>query len=201
MDHVLNSSADSVIRLHGQFTARVILQGNQIFNEAIEFGKIFQQKCGKSLRLDPTKQDMNALSIRLSLFCVLALTEPALRRRLVAADSSRIACHLLEILGNESVGFTGHPPRCFVSMTVAVQLISSFARTQICRFEADDDQDEMRMTMVVLRDEPNRNSEKSHGFRLANKQADIFCLRGPICCCLSVCLLVRWSFAGQIWSD
>jgi hypothetical protein len=137
MDYVLNSSAGSVIRLRGQFTVRAILQDDHIFKEAIEFGTVFQPKCGKSLRFDPTKQDMDALSVRLSLFCVVALTEPALR--LLAADSSRIAFHLLEVLGKESVGFTGCPRRCFVSMTVAVQLISSFARTKICSFEAKDD--------------------------------------------------------------
>jgi hypothetical protein len=129
---------------------------------------------------------MDALSIRSLLFCVLTLTKPALRRRLVAADSSRIACYMLPVLCNESAGFTGLPRRCFVLMTVAVQLTSRFTRNKICRFEANGDQDMMMMTMVVLMDESKRNSEKSHGLRLANKQADIFCLCGPIFCCLSI---------------
>jgi hypothetical protein len=163
-----------------------MLEDDQIFKEATEFGKIFHQKCGKSLRFDSTKQNMDALFVRLVLFCVLDLTKPVLGRRLVAADSSRIACHLLEVLCNESAEFTGLPRRCFGPMPVAVQLTSRFTRTKICRFEANDNQDVMMMTMDVLRDESKRNSEKSHGLRLANKQAGIFCLRRAIFYCLYV---------------
>jgi hypothetical protein len=64
MNHVLSSSAGSVIRLCGQFTARATLQDDYIFNKATEFGKVFPQKCGKSLRFDSTKQHMDALSVR-----------------------------------------------------------------------------------------------------------------------------------------
>jgi hypothetical protein len=58
--HVLRSSAGSIIRFRSQFTARATLQDDHIFKEAIEFGKVFHQKCRKSLRFDSTKQDMNA---------------------------------------------------------------------------------------------------------------------------------------------
>jgi hypothetical protein len=96
------------------------LQDDQLFKKAVEFGKVFRHKFEKSLRFDSTKQGMYALSGRSLLFCILALMKSALRRGLIAADSSRITSNMLPALDNESTRFADLPRHCFVSMTVAV---------------------------------------------------------------------------------
>jgi hypothetical protein len=145
-----------------------MLEDDHIFKDEIESGKIFHQKGGKPLRFDSMKQDIDALSVGSSFFCVLALTKHAVRRRLVAADSSWIACHLVEVFRNKFSCFSGLPSPVCASMTVAVQLAARFIRTKFYHFKAIDNRDVMTTTGVMLRDVSKRNSEKA--YRLVNER-------------------------------
>jgi hypothetical protein len=181
-NHILRIPPGFVAPFRARSTARAKSHEYQILKEAIALGNMFQSAQGKLVGLDPANQHKDSLTDYSLLSCVFPWIGAALRRRLLAANSLRIARLLLEALGGESAEFASLPQCRFVSMTIAVQLAPLFTRTELYHFEVNCDRLLMLIVMVGFMGDSNRNSETSPGFPLMNKQASGFYLCGPILC-------------------
>jgi hypothetical protein len=184
-DHILRASVCFVIPLCARFTATAKLEDCSILRRIMGFGKKFQRECEQSQGLGPTKQGRNSAVVRFSLFYALGWTVPALGRRLVATDSSRIERFLLEVFVNERAMFAGLSLCHFVSIIIPRQLAPLFAGTEICHFEVNSGW-LLMMPKLEFMNESKHTSERSHRSRLADKQTDIFYLCGPILCQVSI---------------